>query len=204
MGYRLARLICKLFISILYPLRIEGLHHIPASGSVIICPNHVRWVDAILVAVAVRRPIRFMAKDDLFRFRALGALFKLVGAFPVRRGQADRSAVRTALAVLSQGGALGMFPEGTRSRTGQLKRPESGAALLALRACAPVVPVALLGPCRLFRPVRVAVCPPVDLERFRGQRVTTSLLDDVSMAIMAPLASRLGQEPPARGTGVEI
>ena len=143
--------------------RVEGRKNVPRSGPVIIVSNHLHNADPpVLGAALARRRIRFMAKIELFRMPG-GIIPKLWGAFPVRREEMDREALRSALAVLRNGEVLGMFPEGTRSRTGQLGTPHRGTATLALRTGTTVVPCAiagseqLTGPSVLWRRPRISV-----------------------------------------------
>ena len=102
-----------------------------------------------------------MAKAELFRIPVLGFLIRELGAFPVQRGAADRSAIRRALRILNDGGVVGVFPEGTRNRRGEVLNPQGGAALIALKAGVPVLPAAIWGtanidgPLHLPKPVRV-------------------------------------------------
>ncbi len=198
MLYWFIRLLFRLILVVLHPLRVEGVDSIPTQEPVIITSNHTSWWDPVILAVITRRPVNFMAKIELFRYPVFGAVLRGVGAFPVRRGQADRAAVRRALEVLGAGGALGLFVEGTRSRTGQLRLPELGVAMLALKTGAPVIPVAIHGPYRPFRPLRVEVCEPVNLVRYRDRKMTSPVLWDASMEIMTPLATRLGRVLPSR------
>ncbi len=107
-----------------------------------------------------------MAKEELFRWPVLGQLIKSLGAFPIKRGQSDRAAMKTAQEIITQGQMLGMFPEGSRSRTGGLRPFKAGAAVLALRTGATVLPVALVGTQRIFRqgwfrPFQVRIGAPI-------------------------------------------
>jgi 1-acyl-sn-glycerol-3-phosphate acyltransferase len=160
--YVLVRLIVGPFVRIFYRLRIFGAEHIPADGAAIIAPNHKSLYDSFFIAMATKRHLRFMGKSELFE-GGWGRLLVRLGAFPVRRGQADEDALETARVILRQGGLLSLFPEGTRFRDpGTLTRPRRGAARLAIETGAPLVPSAITGTERLFwgpfpRPRRVQV-----------------------------------------------
>jgi len=132
-------------LRLFFGFRIDGGVHEPRTGPVIVVSNHVSDLDPLVVGTALRRRVRFMAKEELFRVPVLRAWVRACGAFPVRRGEADRGALRTALGILSDGGILVMFPEGTRGEGRALRPPEPGAAMLALRTGAAILPVALLG-----------------------------------------------------------
>jgi 1-acyl-sn-glycerol-3-phosphate acyltransferase len=145
-------------------IRFEGVTHVPRTGPVVITPNHVSFMDPILVTIPVRRVLHYMALEPFFRVRGLGPLMRWARAFPVQDGEADGPAVRRALRVLRQGEPLVVFPEGGRSPDGRLRAFRLGAFRLALAAGAPVVPVTIAGAFeawpaqrRLPRPGRVTV-----------------------------------------------
>lgn len=125
--------------------RVEGRQHVPQEGAFILVANHVSYADPPILAASMPRRIIFMAKQEIFRMPVLGWAARLYGAFGVRRGKADLSALRQAQAALNSGAVLGMFPEGTRARGRGLGRPYPGVALLALRTNALIVPVAVWG-----------------------------------------------------------
>lgn len=127
-------------------VRVEGAGHIPPEGTgVLVVSNHLHNFDPLLIEIAFPRPLHFMAKEELFAFRPLGWILRKFGNFPVARGKSDRRAVRFAIATLKHGIALGMFPEGTRSRTMRLGKPHPGAGLIAIQGKSLVLPVAITG-----------------------------------------------------------
>ncbi|MDQ2984457.1 MAG: 1-acyl-sn-glycerol-3-phosphate acyltransferase [Actinomycetota bacterium] len=128
----------------LYDVRISGAERIPRDGPVILVANHESMFDPWILALATPRPIRYMAKGELWRFRAVGRVLDSFGAFPVERGAGDATAISRAAELLRQGEVLGMFPQGTSKRLPS--RPyHRGAARLALATGAPLVPVRLVG-----------------------------------------------------------
>jgi 1-acyl-sn-glycerol-3-phosphate acyltransferase len=159
-------------------LRVEGVENVPRRGPVIIAANHRSMLDIPLLVVASPRPIIFMAKEELFRNRALSRFFHLLGGFPVRREIPDVRAIDVALAVLERGDALGIYPEGRRSRSGEMLPLLGGAAWMALRTGAPIVPAGIHG---TFRPqgarrtflkrTRVRFGPGIPVEREPDHRV---------------------------------
>ncbi|HMN28787.1 MAG TPA: lysophospholipid acyltransferase family protein [Caldilineaceae bacterium] len=139
--HRLVSLVKPLFCR----LTIEGAEHVPAVGGCVIACNHTLGPDYIVLGYASPRQIYYMAKTEIFTWHPLlNRLFASVGTFPVERGKGDALALQTAVETVCAGKALGMFPEGTRSRTGQLLRGKSGAARIALMAGAPVVPAVVI------------------------------------------------------------
>lgn len=146
MVYSVSRFIVRLLLLAAFGFRLEGRDREPPSGPLIIVCNHVSDLDPLIIGASLRRRVHFMAKVELFRPPLLRWWITACGAFPVRRGEADRQALRTARAILERGGALVMFPEGTRaSHLHDLRSPEPGAALLALRTGATILPVAVIG-----------------------------------------------------------
>lgn len=143
--YETMRVFARIVIPLLIKLRVAGLHNVPKEGPVILVSNHLNWTDIPLIGLRVMRRTHFMAKAELFQKAPLKWLVIGLGAFPVRRGEADRQAIKQAEEVLKAGQVLVIFPEGTRSKTHAMKEGLPGAALIALRSGAPVVPVGIYG-----------------------------------------------------------
>src|SRR5436305_10961181 len=143
--YWVARAVLQPFFLVYFRLSRLGREHVPESGPVIFAANHRSFLDPFVIATIARRPMYYVAKEELFR-RPLTAWFlNALGAFPVRRGQGDGDMIETARAILDRGDAVLIFPEGTRIRPGALGRPKRGVGRLALETGAPVVPVAVIG-----------------------------------------------------------
>ena len=134
-----------------FRMRVSGTEHVPSDGPAILAPNHKNFLDPFFIGIATRRPVRYMAKVELFR-GALGWLFVRLGAFPVRRGEADAQAIETARAILCAGGVVVVFPEGTRIEAPDvLGSPHHGAGRLSLETGTPIVPAAISGTSHLWR-----------------------------------------------------
>jgi 1-acyl-sn-glycerol-3-phosphate acyltransferase len=168
--YLLAGVLSWPVIRGLYRLRAEGLEHIPQGGFVL-AANHISNLDPWPLGMPLfpQRQLRFMGKIELFK-PVLGTILRSAGAFPVRRGEGDREAMRTAVELVRAGEIVVMFPEGTRRTKGLRKRfqakAHTGAARIALTAGAPLVPAAVKGTDRLSRlgPLHVRYGPPVPLD----------------------------------------
>jgi 1-acyl-sn-glycerol-3-phosphate acyltransferase len=143
--YWLVRAVFQPFFHLYFRLSRIGREHVPEHGPVIYAANHRSFLDPFVIATIARRPMYYVAKEELFRNRLLGWWLNALGAFPVRRGAADSDMLQTAKAILARGDSVLIFPEGTRIRPGSLGRPKRGVGRLALETGAPVVPVAVIG-----------------------------------------------------------
>lgn len=130
--------------------KVQGADNMPKEGPVILVINHVSMWDPVVAASSVSRRVSFMAKEELFSIPILGKLFSKLGAFPVKRGQGDMNAIRQSLAILKGGGVLGLFPEGTRSRNGEIQKGLPGMVLLMEKSQASVVPLKVGGTVHMF------------------------------------------------------
>ena len=125
-------------------LKVEGTENIPQAGPLVIASNHLSLLDPPVIGVAATRKVHFMAKQELF-VPILGDIYKALGAFPVRRGGADRAAIKHGIDILKDNKVLAIFPEGTRSKTGKLGKAEPGALMMASKATATIVPCCVIG-----------------------------------------------------------
>ncbi|MEA1959048.1 MAG: lysophospholipid acyltransferase family protein [Chloroflexota bacterium] len=181
--------------------RVLGEGNVPKQGPLIIAANHVTLVDPPLLSTSIRRRIVFMGKDDLFSHFVMGPMVKGWRAFPVRRGQLDREALRRSDQALREGLALGIFPEAMRSTTGNLQQGYTGAALIAMRFGCPILPVGIAGADRfkrmdfIFRRPRVIVNigEPFTLP-VSGGRLTKEQLAPATDMIMARIAGLLPED----------
>ena len=150
-------------------LKVYGKERVPMAGGLVIACNHFHWVDPPALGWACPRTINFMAKVEAHRVPGLGTFIGWFGTFPVRRGESDRDAVRTMRSIVRDGGALGLFAEGTRQRSGVPGELQPGAAMVALQEDVPVIPVAIHGSQSWkpgnFHPVSLACGEPM---RFEG------------------------------------
>jgi 1-acyl-sn-glycerol-3-phosphate acyltransferase len=126
-------------------LRVEGVDHVPEDRAVVIASTHQSHADSIALGVAIRRPVHFLGDERLTRWPLLGPLLPRLGMVPLRRGQADASALGILTDLLTDGACVAVYPEGSRSRDGRVHRLRSGVARLAATTQAPVVPAAVAG-----------------------------------------------------------
>ena len=150
--YRLMRWLLLPIYRLLLRGQTEGTANVPRHGGVVVVANHGSHLDPPLLSCALRRPVAFMAKEELFRVPFLGPLIRACGAYPVARGSGDREALRTACSRLQEGWATGVFLDGTRQADGRVRNPQPGAALLAARTRLPLLPVAIINSHRALGP----------------------------------------------------
>lgn len=144
--YKIVIAIIKPFVKFFYPFEVRGLEKIKnANGNYIICCNHLSNIDVAFLMITHKKPIYFMAKQELFENKILGWLFKKMGAFAVKRGKGDKSALINSENIINSGNILGIFIEGTRSKTGDFLRPKSGATLIASKTNSDILPVCITG-----------------------------------------------------------
>jgi 1-acyl-sn-glycerol-3-phosphate acyltransferase len=147
--YELVRILTSLYSYTFLRARAITVENVPGKGAVILAPNHFSFMDHFLIGAYIRRKVRFMAKSQLFK-RPMQFIYTHGGVFPVRRGARDEETFVTADAVLARGGAIAMYCEGGRSRTGKVsEQAKRGIGRLALETGAPVVPIAIHGSSRV-------------------------------------------------------
>jgi len=214
--YTFVRVVSYPYCRIVFRLRARQIELVPRDGPVILAPNHFSAMDHWFVGILLPRRVRFMAKSQLFKGAFLEFVVSHAGAFPVRRGQHDEEAITTALTILGRGGVLVIYPEGGRSRSGQIgATARHGIGRLALRSGAPIVPVAVSGSerarnwrrlqvpavtVRYGAPMRFGIEP--DASRERQQAVADQVLAAVR-ELYVVTAGRAGapRSPSARAGG---
>ncbi len=178
------QMFCRLMVTLLFRFRAYHTENVPQTGAVILASNHQSYLDPVLVAVALRRPVGFLANAYLFKGKFFGWLIRSLHAFPVERGKGDRAAINTAIEMLNRGYALNVFPEGTRTVDGSIKPLERGVLLLARKTGVPVVPIAIDGAFdawprkrKIFRPypIHVIYGKPIDVNKMDSQQFMDSL-----------------------------
>ncbi|MBM7581339.1 1-acyl-sn-glycerol-3-phosphate acyltransferase [Caldicoprobacter guelmensis] len=175
--YKFARAIVRPLMFLLFRPRVEGLENFPMEGKTIVYSNHISLLDPVLIGCVLPRQVFFMAKMELFKIPVLRTIIRQLGAFPVKRGSADLSAIKHSLQVLNDGKVFGIFPEGTRSKTGFLQSFSHGIASIAHKSRAKVLPIAIVGQYRLFRPITVRIGRPLNFEDYFEQKSNTELLE---------------------------
>lgn len=193
MFYQIIKVIIQVLARILFRVEINGLKNIPSEGPCILCFNHRSLLDPPVVGVFIPRQLTFMAKEELFHIPVLGFLIKALGAFPVRRGTGDITAIKTSLNILKEGKVLAIYPEGSRSKTGKLNYAKPGVALIATKAMVPIIPVGVTGEYKLFHKLHINIGSPMIFEEYYGKKLQTEALQDISNNVMDSIKQLMGE-----------
>ncbi len=186
--YWTVRAILQPFFHVYFRLSRVGREHVPAEGPVIYAANHRSFLDPFVIGTMARRPIYYVAKEELFRNRFVAWLLNSLGAFPVRRGAADQDMLATARAILDRGDCIVIFPEGTRIRPGALAEPRRGVGRLALESGAPVVPIAVIGTEAVRKGIRIR---PHKVRIRAGRALTFPRVQEPSKELAAAVTDRI-------------
>lgn len=169
--YDFCRPIVGIYYRLFFKLDIQGIENVPKESGAIICPNHASNHDPIVIAYTTPRQVRFMAKAELFKTKILAWFLNSIGTFPVKRGEPDLNAVKTTLKILKDDGLIGLFPEGTRVKTGDLGTAHSGVALFAIKTGKPVVPVYIGGSFKPFTKIKVVYGKPIYFDSYKKPKM---------------------------------
>jgi 1-acyl-sn-glycerol-3-phosphate acyltransferase len=178
----------RVYLRLFMRFRVIRQGELPKQGGVLVCANHYSWMDAVAVAVVLDRPVHFMAKDELFRNPILAALFRGVHAYPVRRGEADRTALKLTLSLLESGQVVGIFPEGTRTKTGELGPGQPGIGVFSHRARVPILPIGIAGSYKPFHAVVTIVGDLMDFSDLYEERLKS---DELVPVIVEPVMAQI-------------
>lgn len=182
--YTFARGLVKIYYKFMFRMDIQGEEHIPTEGGVVLCCNHMSNLDPTTMAAFVKRPVRYIAKKELFEKRWSAKLLSALGAFPVDRQTTDMKALKTAIKLLKNGEALGIFAEGTRVKDGEAKAAKAGVALFALKGEAPIVPICISSKYKFRSIVHIRYGEPIYLDEYKGQKVTTEMMEEITEKVM--------------------
>ena len=194
--WRLIRLVVRIIVAIIFDVHTVGRQNVPETGPLIIASNHLSWADVPLIPAFLKRRVVYMAKEETFMSKG-GWFVRFLGAFPVKRGEADRQSLRAAENQLKTGRILSIFPEGTRSKLHTLGQAHAGLGMIALRSGAPVLPVAIYGSEKSFTQFRPRITiifgEPMILTP-KGKKVTREDIDQSTEQVMLLISSMLPPE----------
>ncbi len=200
------RRILKPLVSRLWDFDVRGLENVPTTGPAVLCPNHAAAIDSAFVPAVLDRNLIYVGKAEYLDDWKTAKLFPAMGMIPIDRRGGDhaKAALDAAKAVLEGGGLFGIYPEGTRSRSGKLHKGHTGAARLAIETGAPIIPVGLIGTAevqpvdsvlpKFFRPVGIRFGEPIEVERYRQRVGDRALYRELTDEIMYEIQQLTGLE----------
>ena len=190
--YEAVRGLARVLFKLVFRLTVEGREHLPTSGPFILAPVHRSNIDFLLVSILPEQRMRYMGKDTIWKYPTLGKIFTAMGAFPVKRGSADREALRRCVEIIENGEPLVLFPEGTRKSGPIVETLFEGAAYIASRTGVPIIPVGIGGSekampkgAKMIRPVKLHIVigpaiPPPGAGRGEGDRIPRSAVRETT------------------------
>ena len=150
MFYKIFKVLCRFWFGLILRTRVIGAENIPTDGAFILAANHVSNWDPPFLGTFMEREVCYMGKEELFKNPIMAWVCRALHVFPVKRGAADKTAIKTAIKILKDGKCFGIFPEGTRSKTGKLGKAEAGVSLIAALTKAPIIPAAIVNTEKIF------------------------------------------------------
>jgi len=191
MFYKIFKVLCRMWFGLIFRTRVIGAENIPKSGAFILAANHVSNWDPPFLGTFIDREVCYMGKEELFKNPVMAWICRSLHVFPVKRGAADKTAIKTAVKILKDGKCFGIFPEGTRSKTGKLGKAESGVSLIAAMTKAPIIPAAIVDTEKIFSSEvkfpRLAVVYGTPM-KFTGSTKDRDALDAFAQSIMNEIA----------------
>jgi 1-acyl-sn-glycerol-3-phosphate acyltransferase len=196
--WRALRGVARVLTTLLFDLKVYGRRNIPRRGGAILAANHQSYLDPVLLGMALSRPLSYMAKSELFKNKFLKWLITSLHAFPVRQGAGDVGAMKESIRRVQEGYLLNIYPEGTRTETGELFPILPGVALVVRRANVPVIPAVIDGAfdawpphAKFFRkfPIMVMYGPAMDFTGLKGEQIT-GLIDRTFRTMLADLREK--------------
>jgi 1-acyl-sn-glycerol-3-phosphate acyltransferase len=187
--YRTMRFIALLLFRIFFRINIHGKENEPSVGKTIICSNHANNLDPIFVSMAINRQVHWMAKKELFKNKMVSWFIKKLGAFPINRGETDIKAIKTSIRILKDENILGIFPEGTRMKSMDLKSVKAGTGLLAVKSKATILPVYIKSKYNIFSKVDIYIGQPLDISKYYNGKLSSKDYEEVSKIILSNIYS---------------
>lgn len=187
--YKLGKRLSFFYLRFVNRVTVIGADRIPKDRGVLLCSNHINYLDPPLVGSGCPRPVHFMAKSELFNAPILKNILPRIHAFPVKRGMSDRQALRTGLKFLNEGEVVGLFPEGTRSKDGKVGKGLAGAGFFALRSDAVIVPCAIIGSYKPFKKIKIIYGEPFDIKSGKKEKGSATEATAQIMSAIAKLVA---------------
>ncbi len=179
MFYKIVKPIARAFCRIFFRVEINGEENF-LRGPFMVCANHSSNWDPVMLLLFIKRKIHFLGKQELFKNPFLRYIVSSFGMIPIKRGQADMTAVKAAIKVLDSGEILGIFPSGRRNKKLEKGQAKSGAAMIGTRCGSKVVPLSIISSYKPFSKVKINIGKPIDLSEYKGKKLTSDELLEIS------------------------
>ena len=189
MFYKFAMYVCRFFLFFVFRIKCIGSENVPKEGGCILALNHRSNLDVVFMGMTCPRRLNFMAKSELFKNKLFGKLITSLGAFPVHRNKGDIGAIKSALAKLSDGEVVLMFPEGRRVINEKNASVKPGAAMLAVRGQVPIQPAYISGKIGFMRKITVVYGKPIYYNEYYGTKPSVEKLQELSDDMMKTVRS---------------
>jgi 1-acyl-sn-glycerol-3-phosphate acyltransferase len=187
--YRFAKIVVGVIYRTMFRFRVTGLENIPTTGGAIVCANHTSVQDTVVLGVACRRQLHFLAKHELWKFKFLTWIFDGLGAVPINRENPSMDSFKHTLQLLKEGRAIAIFMQGGRRRDFDQSDAKAGVALFAVKGRAPVVPVNISSKFKIFSKVHINIGKPISFEDYWDKKVRTQQLNEIAGKVMDAIAN---------------
>lgn len=185
MFYHISMIVIRMYFNIKFKkVIIKGRENIPEDGAMILCSNHKSNFDPILICSIISRPVHYFAKKELFDTRFKRFWLKNLKAFPADRENTDIVALKKSISILKEGKILGIFAQGTRSKSGKITKAKNGVSLFALKGNANVIPIGIISDYKNGSYVYINIGKPITFDEYRGKRAKSDTLDQMTAEIM--------------------
>ncbi|MCX7885356.1 MAG: 1-acyl-sn-glycerol-3-phosphate acyltransferase [Caloramator sp.] len=191
--YNFAKYLMWIIFHLIYKIEVVGTENIPKDDGAIICPNHFSFGDPVIVGITCPRGIRYIAKKELFKNPFIRVILKGLGAYPVKRGEADLNAIKMTLKLLKDKKVVGLFPEGTRVKTGKFGQANPGVAMFSIKSGKVVIPTLITGSYRLFSRIKVQYGQPIDFSKYKKEKMTNDDYLELSQMVIQKLYELKGE-----------
>lgn len=192
MFYKICVGIVRILMKVVVRTKTVGKENVPKEGPFILAVNHKSNLDPVMAGITCPRPLKFMAKSELFKNKLFGGLIMKLGAFPVNRGTGDIGAIKAAFKIFKSGEGMLIFPEGGRVKNGVKRKAKPGVALMAQKACVPVIPVLIDGDYKWLGKITVRYGEPISFEEYRGEKLSGEEIQQLASGVLDEIY-KLGQ-----------
>lgn len=193
MLYTIAQPVLRFLFRILFFMRCTGRENVPETGGLVVCGNHKSNLDPPLIGGFLPRKMRYLAKKELFDSKFGNWFLGGLGAVPVERNASDIGLFKLFIKLLKEENAVCVFPEGTR-HCDNIEQVKSGAVLFAIKSHSPILPVAVVGDYKLFRPMKVVYGEPIYYTEYYDKKVSQETLHELSVALMRQIYAMAGED----------